>query len=157
MEKYKFLLLCVKRKTFLKRGYMKQVDTILIVEDTPSNIDMLTSILHEYDVIPTLNGADGLDVLEQEQVDLILLDIMMPYMDGFEVCEKIKNSPHKDLPVIFITAKNQSDDITRGFELGAVDYITKPFNPAELLARVKTHLELSEYRQDLEAKVKEEL
>ncbi|MGM0533735.1 MAG: sensor histidine kinase [Campylobacterota bacterium] len=137
---------------------MKQDATILIIEDTPSNIDMLTSILQAYDLIPTLNGRDGLDVLRDEHVDLILLDIMMPHMDGFEVCQKIKADPaHKNTPVMFITAKSQSEDITKGFELGAVDYITKPFNPAELLARVKTHLELAAYRNDLEARVQSEL
>ncbi|MEA3383282.1 MAG: hybrid sensor histidine kinase/response regulator [Campylobacterota bacterium] len=120
---------------------MNSQSTILIVDDTQTNIDILVELLDGYDLIVATNGQLALDMLEDEKVDLILLDIMMPIMDGFETCEKIKtNNSLKDIPIIFLTAKTDDESIQKGFELGGVDYISKPFRPFELIARVKTHL-----------------
>ena len=124
---------------------------ILIVDDTPKNIQLLGTILKNigYKIIVATNGLQALDILEKIKPDLILLDVMMPDLDGYETCKKIKSSEYlKDIPIIFLTAKTQPEDIVKGFELGAVDYIIKPFNSSELVARVKTHLELK-FNQDL--------
>ncbi len=132
--------------------------TVLVVDDTEVNIDILVGLLKKFDVIPALSGEDALEIAKNEAVDLILLDIMMPDMDGYEVCETLKqNSKTRDIPIIFITAKTTEADIGKGFDMGAVDYVTKPFNPTELLSRVKTHLELYHYRQNLEKRVQEEI
>ncbi|MFW5989820.1 MAG: response regulator [Campylobacterales bacterium] len=132
--------------------------TILVVDDTELNVDILMGILKKYDVIPALSGTEALDVLEDESVDLILLDVVMPDMDGYELCQKLKENPDtKNIPIIFITVKTTEEDIKKGFKLGAVDYVRKPFNPAELLARVNTHLELKEYQNSLQEKVNEAL
>ena len=116
---------------------------ILIVEDTLKNIQVLGTILRNenYQINVAQNGVQALEVVQKILPDLILLDIMMPEMDGFETCERLKADPAtKEIPVIFLTAKTEVDDIVKGFDLGAVDYVTKPFNSAELLARVRTHL-----------------
>lgn len=132
--------------------------TVLIVDDTAQNISILSNILLSYDVIAATNGYDALEIAATEPLDLILLDIMMPEIDGFETCKRLKALPNgARIPIIFITAKTMVEDITRGFELGAVDYITKPFNPAELLARVHTHLELDSYKKELEYRVAKEV
>jgi DNA-binding response OmpR family regulator len=132
--------------------------TILIVDDTAQNIAIISNILNAYDVIAATNGYDALEIAANETLDLILLDIMMPQMDGFETCKRLKALPNSaGVPLIFITAKTMVEDITHGFELGAVDYITKPFNPAELLARVHTHLELDSYKKELEYRVAKEV
>jgi adenylate cyclase len=118
---------------------------ILIIDDAPANIQTLSTILKErgYNINIATNGRQGLEVLERIQPDLILLDIMMPEMDGFETCRRIKASTAwREIPIIFLTAKTDTADIVRGFELGAVDYVAKPFNAHELLARVNTHLTL---------------
>ena len=118
---------------------------ILIIEDAPANIQTLSTILKErgYNISIATNGRQGLEVLERIRPDLILLDIMMPEMDGFETCRRIKASTAwREIPIIFLTAKTDTADIVRGFELGAVDYVAKPFNAHELLARVNTHLTL---------------
>src|SRR5436190_8328752 len=118
---------------------------ILIIDDAPANIQTLSTILKErgYNVNIATNGRQGLEVLERIRPDLILLDIMMPEMDGFETCRRIKASTAwQEIPNIFLTAKTDTADIVRGFELGAVDYVAKPFNAHELLARVNTHLTL---------------
>ena len=118
---------------------------ILIVDDAPKNIQVLGTILKEngYQIKAAMDGKQALAAVEKSLPDLILLDIMMPEMDGYETCKALKENPvTKDIPVIFLTAKNETDDVVRGFELGAVDYITKPFNSAELLARVNTHMSL---------------
>ena len=119
---------------------------ILVVDDNPQNIQFLGSLLMEqaYEVGVAQNGLEALKFLEERLPDLILLDIMMPEMDGIEFCTLLKNN-HKlsHIPVIFLTAKSETSDIVKGFEVGCVDYITKPFISAELLARVKTHLEIS--------------
>jgi CheY-like chemotaxis protein len=123
---------------------------LLIVDDIPENIKVLGSCLQHagYIIVFATNGEQAIEVAKKNQIDLILLDIMMPGMDGYEVCRQLKNDNQTmNIPVIFITAKSQNEDILRGFETGAVDYITKPFNAAELSARVKTHLELERSRQ----------
>jgi len=118
---------------------------ILIVDDTPKNIQVLGTILKEagYQIKAATDGKQALAAVEKSLPDLILLDIMMPEMDGFETCKALKtNSATRDVPVIFLTAKTETEDIVKGFELGAVDYVTKPFNSAELLARVNTQISL---------------
>jgi adenylate cyclase len=118
---------------------------ILVVDDTAANIQAVTSILreHGYQISVATNGRQALSVLERVRPDLILLDVLMPEMDGFEACRRIKNNPaYQHIPIIFLTAKTDATDIVRGFELGAVDYVPKPFNAYELLARVNTHLTL---------------
>src|SRR5207248_11191285 len=97
-----------------------------------------------YNINIAANGRQGLEVLERIRPDLILLDIMMPEMDGFETCRRIKASTSwREIPIVFLTAKTDTGDIVRAFELGAVDYVAKPFNAYELLARVNTHLALA--------------
>ncbi len=127
---------------------------ILIVDDTPRNIQLLGTILKNegYQINIAQNGVQALNVVARMPPDLILLDVMMPELDGFETCKRLKEAPEtEDIPVIFLTAKVDTDDIVHGFELGAVDYVTKPFNAAELLSRVSTHLELRAARQRLQA------
>jgi len=119
---------------------------ILVIEDEPANIETLSALLKErgHQINIATNGRQALQVLERIRPDLILLDIMMPEMDGFETCRRIKASTAwREIPIIFLTAKADTADIVRGFELGAVDYVAKPFNAHELLARVNTHLTLN--------------
>ncbi|NTS77480.1 two-component system response regulator [Catenovulum sp. SM1970] len=120
--------------------------TILTVDDTPANIDVVKGILsNDYIVQAAINGPMAIKIIEKRKPDLILLDVMMPEMDGYEVCEIVKSNPEtKDIPVIFVTAKIQEEDETRGLSLGAVDYITKPISAAILKERVKNHLLLKE-------------
>ncbi|ATX82422.1 Adenylate cyclase, class 3 [Mariprofundus ferrinatatus] len=124
--------------------------TILVVDDTPENIDVLRGILRsEYKVKVAINGEQALKLcFSDSPPDLILLDIMMPGMDGYEVCRRLKESPRSEgIPVIFVTAMNETRDEVQGFEVGAVDYINKPITPAIVHARVRTHLKLrSAYR-----------
>ncbi len=118
---------------------------ILIVDDTAKNLQLLGSILREegYKISVANNGNQAISIASQALPDLILLDVMMPQLDGFQTCKKMKSlTKTKDIPIIFLTAKVEKDDIVKGFKAGAVDYITKPFNTYELQARVKTHLEL---------------
>jgi len=137
---------------------MKDNQTILIVDDNEVNLDILVSILNGYDVIPTTSGTSVCDIVKYESIDLILLDVMMPDINGFDVCKQLKlDEKTKHIPVMFITAKHGVDDIKNGFDVGAVDYIAKPFNTLELLSRVNTHLQLKSYQEDLEIKVKEEI
>ena len=128
---------------------------ILVVDDTPANIQSLASILKEqgYQISVATNGKQALDALTRVQPDLILLDVMMPEMDGLETCRRLKAAEQwRHIPVIFLTAKTETTDIVQGFELGAVDYVAKPFNPHELLARVHTHLTMDELRRSLAGK-----
>ena len=132
-----------------------EANRILVVDDTPANIQTLAAILKQqgYLISVATNGKQALDVLARVQPDLILLDVMMPEMDGFETCRRIKASESwRHIPVIFLTAKTETTDIVQGFELGAVDYVAKPFNTHELLARVNTHLTLDELRSSLAEK-----
>jgi two-component system sensor histidine kinase/response regulator len=126
---------------------------ILIVDDVPKNIQIVGSILKEehYELEFATSGKEALEWLNSKQFDLVLLDIMMPEMDGFEVCRRIKENPGtREVSVIFLTAKADFQSIIQGFESGAVDYITKPYNRKELLMRVKTHLTLQKQRRQLE-------
>lgn len=118
---------------------------ILIVDDAPANISVLVKALtSDYEISVAVTGEDALSIVTSDRApDLVLLDIMMPGMDGYEVCRRMKNdAATREIPIIFITAKDDEEDETRGLELGAVDYITKPFSPPIVKARVKTHLEL---------------
>lgn len=129
---------------------------ILIVDDTQKNIQVLGSILRQegYAINVATNGRQALESLSRIHPDLILLDVMMPEMDGFETCQHLKKDPATaDIPVIFLTAKVETADLVRGFELGAVDYVTKPFNATELLRRVETHLTVARLRRELQARV----
>jgi putative two-component system response regulator len=126
---------------------------VLIVDDNPTNIDVLVDTLRlDYRLGIAKSGAGALAHAEAYQPDLILLDIMMPEMNGYDVCARLKKSPKtREIPVIFITAMNEPAQIARGFKVGAVDYITKPFHAAEVLARVRTHLSIMEMRAALNA------
>lgn len=131
---------------------------VLIVDDTQENIQVLGSLLRDagYSINVATNGEQALSTLERVLPDLVLLDIMMPVMDGFEVCRRMQASEAwRDIPVIFLTAKVETESIVEGFELGAVDYVTKPFQSAELLQRVDTHLTLSRLRRELSLRVDE--
>lgn len=125
---------------------------LLIVDDLPKNIQILGRLLASPDrnIAYALNGDDALQLMQENSFDLILLDIMMPGKNGFEVCEIIKKNPQlSDVPIIFLTARSEIDSIVKGFEVGAQDYITKPFNAAELSARVQTQLELVDKKKQL--------
>jgi len=127
---------------------------ILIVDDVPKNIQVVANILQQegFRMAFAQDGNSALHLTETNTFDLILLDIMMPGLDGFEVCERLKEDPNtREIPVIFLTARTDTEDIVKAFGKGAVDYVMKPFNAAELLARVKTHLELKAARQQLAA------
>ena len=117
---------------------------VLVVDDTEANVDILVDALGElYDVSVAMDGREALETIAEQTPDLILLDIMMPEMDGYEVCRKLKgNERFAQIPVIFLTALTEIENKTKGFQMGAVDYITKPFEIAEVNARVKTHLKL---------------
>ncbi len=129
-----------------------QKPSILIVDDISKNIQVLVNILRakEYKLFVASSGIKALEMMEKIHPDLILLDVMMPEMDGFQVCQKLKASPDtKDIPIIFLTARNETESIVTGFEVGAVDYVVKPFNKAELLARVETQLALRKAQREI--------
>lgn len=131
---------------------------ILVVDDTPANLEVVTEILADagYIVSTALSGDRAIKRLQTYVPDLILLDIQMPGIDGFETCRQLKENPAiAYVPVIFMTAVADTDSKVKGFLLGAVDYITKPFQEAELLARVNTHLQLSFLTQQLERRIQE--
>lgn len=127
--------------------------SILIVDDNPHNLQVLGMLLQEnrYEIEFTTNGEAALEWLNTRQFDLILLDINMPGMNGFEVCRKIRSNPAmNNVPVIFLSSDTERESILKGFELGAQDYLTKPFDSRELLVRVRTHLALKESLEKLE-------
>ena len=127
------------------------VPNILIIDDNPSNIDFLLGLLTEYDISAAVDGERALDQIAQEVPDLILLDVSMPGMDGYEVCSIIKSNPKtKDIPILFLSANTDAESVVKGFDVGGVDYITKPYRPREVLARVETHLKLKQLRDELE-------
>ena len=130
--------------------------TIMVVDDIPENIDVLKGILKaDYKIKFAVTGEMALAIIEKFIPDIILLDVMMPGMDGFEVCSRLKKNPlTRDIPIIFVTAMDQSGDEEEGFKLGAVDYITKPVIPSIVKARVKTHLALSNQKLELRNEVK---
>lgn len=118
-------------------------NTILVIDDTPFHIDLLRGLLNEdYHVMEALDGETALEmVTKSHQPDLLLLDVRMPGMDGFELCERLKALPgFADIPVIFLTALDDIQDKTHAFALGAVDYLCKPFDPDEVISRVKTYI-----------------
>jgi phosphoserine phosphatase RsbU/P len=134
------------------------IPLILIVDDNPKNLQILGNYLRKegFKVEFALDGKSALDWIERREFDLILLDIMMPGMDGFEVCKIIKSNPFKqNIPIIFLTAKVDTESIINGFDLGAVDYVIKPFNQKELIARVKTQIEIKKSRDEIARNLKE--
>lgn len=130
----------------------KNKGLILIVDDVPQNLQVLRSTLQkaDYRIAAANNGEVALKYLQKNTPDLILLDVMMPVLNGFEVCAQIKNQAHlAHIPVIFLTARTEKEDVVSGFDAGGIDYITKPFNMAELMSRVKTHIDLKHARDTI--------
>nr|WP_321500947.1 HD domain-containing phosphohydrolase [uncultured Dethiosulfovibrio sp.] len=136
---------------------MKLRETILVVDDTETNIDLLLSFLsEEYDVSVATNGWDGIDLAFSITPDMILLDIVLPDIDGFQVCGCLKEDRRtSNIPIIFVTSLEKEMDEARGLDLGAVDYIVRPFSPELVKARIKNHLELERHRHKLEELVAE--
>jgi len=133
-------------------GNLGEKKTVLVVDDAPANLQIVNSILKDdYKIRVATSGAKALVLVKvKPQPDLILLDVVMPEMDGYEVCGILKATPEaRDIPVIFLTGKTEADDETKGFHMGAVDYIHKPFLAAVVKARVHTHLMLREAREQL--------
>jgi two-component system, sensor histidine kinase and response regulator len=135
-----------------QRTSREDVPNVIVVDDTPANLQLLTGMLKErgYKVRPVPSGKLALQATKNDPPDLILLDIMMPEMDGYEVCERLKaDEKLREIPVIFISALNETMDKVRAFGVGGVDYVTKPFQFEEVAARVSTHLELQRQRRKL--------
>jgi diguanylate cyclase (GGDEF)-like protein len=126
--------------------------TVLIVDDTPANIEVLCETLDgEYEILFATNGPDALEIAVDTSPDLILLDVVMPEMDGYQVCARLKEDPRtRGIPVIFVTAMDQEEDEAKGLNVGAIDYVTKPIRPPIVKARVRNHLELKRARDFLE-------
>ena len=124
---------------------------VLIVDDMTANIEVLDGVLgEEYEILFATNGKDAVEIATDNQPDIILLDVVMPDMDGYEVCARLKaNHQTQDIPVIFITAMNQEEEESKGLNAGGIDYITKPIRPSIVKARVRNHLELKRYRDHL--------
>ena len=130
--------------------YKKYDNKILLVDDDTKNLQVAMNILKNYNVIYAQNGEKAFELLEKNNFDLILLDVVMPMMDGYNVCSKIKeNEKTKNIPIVFLTVKDDEQDIVKGFELGAVDYITKPFYSEVLLKRVEVHLKIARLMSEL--------
>ena len=141
-----------------KEPHGNQDARILLVDDQPANLDVLCRLLEAngYKIMLAPSGAVALKSAERAMPDLILLDVMMPEMDGFEVCRRLKaDEKTREIPVIFITARDVHEDVVAGFEIGAVDYIAKPFNEREVLVRVQTHVRLNRLTQELVQKNRE--
>ena len=133
------------------KGQRESLATILVVDDDRSNLDLILGILTDYDVIPSTSGEDALDVLRSDQVDLVIMDIVMPGKDGFQTCREMKSDPlTAELPVIFITAEDSEESIEHAYAAGGYDYISKPIHAVELLARVNTQLQLSHQYRELQ-------
>jgi len=131
---------------------------VLVVDDTPANIDLLLTILEPQglNILVATSGEAALQVAQRALPDLILLDIMMPGWDGFETCRRMKADPKlAEVPVIFVTARDDTSDIVTAFDIGAVDYITKPYQPEEVLARVRSHTLVKALTDELQAKAHE--
>lgn len=134
------------------------IGKILAVDDTPAALKLLTELLQAegYEVRSAINGELALHSAISNPPELILLDVRMPVMDGFEVCRRLKAQPEtRDVPIIFVSALSETNDKVNGFELGAVDFVTKPYQREELLMRVQTHLEITRLRNRLESLVDE--
>lgn len=127
--------------------------TVLAIDDVPANLKLLGEILQpEYRFLVATSGPQGLEIAASKQPDLILLDVMMPGMDGYEVCRQLKANPlTQSIPVIFVTALKEETDEERGLEIGAIDYVTKPFRPTIVRIRVRNHIELKRYHDLLES------
>ncbi|MGB6301415.1 MAG: response regulator [Rivularia sp. (in: cyanobacteria)] len=142
-----------------------KLETILVIDDSPTNLEILHDVLGSagYEVLVEMDGASGIEQVESNPPDLILLDVMMPKIDGFETCRRLQSNPStKSIPIIFITALTEAEEKVKGLSLGAVDYITKPFEQEEVLARISLHLklrklniELDKQKQELEIRVEE--
>ncbi len=132
----------------------QRTSTVLVVDDNAQNLELLVeylSGLENVQTVPATDGVDALEKIEQCRPDLILLDIMMPRMSGFEVCRKLKSDPvTRDIPIIMVTALNELGDIERGVESGTDDFLSKPVNRLELLTRVRTLLKLRHLKDELE-------
>ncbi len=126
--------------------------TILVIDDVRMYVEILSAFLEvDYNVISATSGREGLELAQSRNPDLILLDVLMPEMDGYEVCVRLKSDYRtRNIPVIFISAMTQEEDEHRGLAVGAIDYVTKPFSPPIVQARVRNHLELKHYRDFLE-------
>ena len=129
----------------------REKELILVVDDSPTNLAILNVVLREvYNVVTATNGPDALNLAASEEPDLIILDIMMPGMDGYEICDRLKANPFtKDIPVMFVTAMDQERQEAKGLAMGAVDYLAKPVSPPIVLARVRNQLELKKQRDFL--------
>jgi len=137
---------------------MDKQNCVLIVDDERFNLKVLTEFLHEdYKIMAVRTGEQALKAVQGSSLpDLILLDIIMPGIDGYEVCKIIKQDEKTShIPIVFVTAISEAMDAARAFEIGAVDYITKPFNPVTVKARVKTHIQLNNTMRNLEAALKD--
>ena len=131
----------------------QQTPKILVVDDNQQNLELLQAYLEDmdYDTIPAKDGPEALDIVANDPPDLILLDIMMPKMSGFEVCRRIKNDPAtSNIPIIMVTALNELGDIERSIDCGTDDFVSKPVNKLELLTRVKTMLKLKHLTDKLQ-------
>ncbi|MGF1672430.1 MAG: response regulator [Rivularia sp. (in: cyanobacteria)] len=143
----------------------KKLETILVIDDSPTNLEILHDVLGGagFEVLVEMDGISGIEQVESNPPDLILLDVMMPKIDGFETCRRLQANPStKHIPIIFITALTEAEEKVKGLKLGAVDYITKPFEQNEVLARINLHLklrqlniELDKQKQELEIRVQE--
>ncbi len=129
---------------------MKNKKTILIIDDSIENLDIISEILREYDVVDSTSARSAFEIVKEEHIDLILLDIIMPDIDGFEACKHFKlHKESSSIPIIFLTAKSDEESIEQAYDLGGIDYVSKPVKPKELLARVKIQLELQQLLFDL--------
>jgi len=130
-----------------------KIPVVLVVDDNQQNLELLQACLEDVDcrTVPARDGIEAMEIIGKEPPDLILLDIMMPKMSGFEVCKRVKNDPKtKDIPIIMVTALNEFGDIERGIDSGTDDFLSKPVNKLELVTRVKTMLKLKHLTDQLE-------
>jgi CheY-like chemotaxis protein len=136
-----------------KLDNQRKTPVILVVDDNRENLELLEAYLEDLDcrTIPAYDGPEALDIVKSDKPDLILLDVMMPKMSGFEVCRKVKNDPATThIPIIMVTALNEYGDMQRGVDCGTDDFVSKPVNKLELLTRVKTMLKLKHLTDKLE-------
>ncbi|MDR8391007.1 hybrid sensor histidine kinase/response regulator [Aliifodinibius sp. S!AR15-10] len=132
--------------------------TILIVDDSEQNVRLLSHVLKKegYKILEALNGRKALDIVAEKAPDIILLDVIMPDLNGFEICKKLKDQQStKDIPIIFLSSLSETDSKVKGFNVGGVDYITKPFQREEVLARIDLHVRLKQLQDELEEKIDE--